>query len=69
MINFKTQVKEAERTKRKYLKRFNKIRITKHIRLRHDLYEKIKILSRERKSTISKTLDEIVDSSLCKVQE
>lgn len=69
MINFKNQIKEAERTKRKYLKRFNKVRVTKHIRLRLDLYEKIKNISREQRSTISKTLDELVESSLCKVQE
>lgn len=69
MINFKNQEKEAEKIKRAYHKKFKQPRVTIHIRLRSDLYEAIKKISEFHKSTLSKTLDEIVENTLYRVQE
>lgn len=69
MDKFKNQIKKAAQINRAYSKKFKEARITKHIRLRIDLYEAVKKIAKARKSTISKILDELVENTLCRVQE
>ncbi|KKS92615.1 MAG: hypothetical protein UV68_C0041G0002 [Candidatus Collierbacteria bacterium GW2011_GWC2_43_12] len=69
MDNFKNQIKKAVQINKMCLKKFKEARITKHIRLRIDLYEAVKKIAKAQKSTISKILDELVENALCRVQE
>jgi hypothetical protein len=69
-INFDSQVKNAEKENKKYLKSFFRQkgvgRTTQLVRIEIERYKELKEISKSMKTTLSKFFDEVIDNYLSK---